>query len=418
MIKIITQRFFFSNRQTTIYQGGLKLIIKILFNYIMGYVNITIEGFFVERFINHCINNKIFLWSTKRSNATLLSTNVSIKQFKEIRGIAKRTKCKVKINYKKGLPILLHKYRKRKLLLFLLIPIVVAILITSTYIWNIEIEGIEKIERNEILRVLSEEGIDIGKRKGSIDTKTVINNIRLKRDDISWMSIDMKGTNIIVSIVEAKEKPEIINEKEYCNIVSDQKGIITKITADTGTALAKVGDIVEKGDILIAGYMEGKYTGIRYVHAKGNVEARVWDTKRLESGFTREIIEETGVIKNRYSINFNNFKINLYKSLPNFENYDTINEINKIKLFNNFYLPIEIIKTTYVEQKKTKITYGKEELKEILIEELGNQFEEENISNLDIINKIVNVYEKESSIEVEMTYEVQTNIGIEEGLVK
>ena len=226
----------------------------------------------------------------------------------------------------------------------------------------------------------------------------------------------MKGTNIIVSIVEAKKKPEIINENEYCNIVADQKGIITKITADTGTATAKVGDIVEKGDILIGGYMEGKYTGIRYVHAKGNVEARVWYTKRLESGFAREITEETGVIKNRYSINFNNFKINLYKSLPNFKNYDTINETNKIKLFNNFYLPIEIIKTTYVEQRKTKVTYGKEELKGILIEELGQQFEEENINNLDIINKIVNVYEKESSIEVEMTYEVQTNIGIEERL--
>ena len=392
------------------------MLFKILLNYISGYINITVEGFFVERFINNCINNKIFLWSIKRSNSTLLSTNVSIKQFKEIRAIAKRTKCKVKINSKRGLPILLHRYRKRKLLLFLLVPIVAVILITSRFIWNIQIEGLENIERTEILRVLSEEGIDIGKRKGSINTKTAINNIRLKRDDISWMSIDLKGTNVIVNIVEAKEKPEIINENEYCNIVADQKGIITKITADTGTAIAKVGDIVEKGDILIGGYMEGKYTGIRYVHAKGNVEARVWYTKKKESGFTREISEETGMIKNRYSINFNNFKINLYKSLPNFENYDTINETNKMKLFNNFYLPIEIIKTTYVEQKKNKITYGKEELKEFLIEDLEQQFEEENTNNLDIINKIVNVYEKESSIEVEMTYEVKSNIGIEKKL--
>ena len=153
------------------------MLFKILFNYISGYINITVEGFFVERFINKCINNKIFLWSIKRSNSTLLSTNVSIKQFKEIRAIAKRTKCKVKINSKRGLPILLHRYRKRKLLLFLLIPIVAAILITSTYIWNIEIEGIENIEKTEILRDLSEEGINIGKRKGSINTKTVINNI-------------------------------------------------------------------------------------------------------------------------------------------------------------------------------------------------------------------------------------------------
>ena len=32
-------------------------------------------------------------------------------------------------------------------------------------------------------------------------------------------------------------------------------------------------------------------------------------------------------------LNINNFKINLYKRLPNFENYDTIKEAKKIKLF-------------------------------------------------------------------------------------
>jgi len=389
------------------------LLFKIIFNYILGFINITVEGFFVERFINNCINNKIFLWNIKRSNSTLLTANISIREFKKIRTIAKRTKCKVSINYKKGIPIVLFKYRKRKILLLLLIPIILLSLISSMYIWNIEIVGLENISESEILNQLIEEGINIGKRKGSIDTKTVINNIRLKRNDVSWMSIDMKGTNIIVTIVEAEDKPQIINENEYCNIVANEKGIITKITADTGTALAKVGDIVEKGDILIGGYMEGKFTGTRYVRAKGNVEAKVWYTKRKESKFTREITKKTDITQSKYSINFNNFKINLYKSLPNFENYDTINESKKIKLFDNFYLPIEINKTTYVEEKKYKVTYGKDELKQILIDELDKKFEEEGINNLAVTNKIVNVYEKENSIEIEMTYEVKTNIGEE-----
>lgn len=390
------------------------MFFRILINYILGFVNITVEGFFVERFINTCINNKIFLWAIKRKNSTLLTANINVREFKKIRAIAKKTKCKVNINYKNGLPIIFHRYRKRKLLLILLIPIIAVILISSRYIWNIEILGLENINYEEVLIHLAEEGVDIGKRKSRIDTKNVINNIRLKRDDISWMSIDMKGTNIIINIVEAEEKPNIINENEYCNIVANKKGIITKITADTGTAIAKVGDIVEKGEVLIGGFMQGKYTDRMYVHAKGNVEARIWHTKRKESNFTREITEETGEIKNRYSINFNNFKINLYKSIPNFENYDTINENKKIKLFDNFYLPIEITKTTYVEQKRTRITYGKEELKEILIQELENEFEEDEINSKNITNKIVNVYEKENSIELEMTYEVKENIGTEE----
>lgn len=390
------------------------MFFRIIINYILGFVNITVEGFFVERFINNCINNKIFLWGIKRKGSTLMTSNVNIKDFMRIRTIAKKTKCKVNINSKKGFPILLHRYRKRKLLLIILVPIVLSIVITSGYIWNIEFTGLENISVEEMISVLSEEGIQTGKRKSKIDTKKVINNIRLKRDDISWMSIDMKGTNVIVSIVEAEEKPDIVNKEEYCNIVAKQRGIITKITADTGTAIVKVGDIVEKGDVLIGGYMEGKYTDTRYVHAKGEIEARVWYTKKKKSSLTREITEETGNWKNIYSININNFKTNLYKTLPNFENYDTINETNKIKLFKNFYLPIEINKTTYVEQKKTKITYGKEDLKQILINELEKEFEDEGINDLNVVNKVLNFYEQKDGIELEMTYEVQTTIGTEE----
>lgn len=394
------------------------MIFRIVFNYILGFVNITVEGFFVERFINNCINNKIFLWGIKRKSSTLLTANVNIKDFKKIRNIAKKTKCKVNINSKKGFPILLHRYRKRKLLLLLLVPIILAILISSRFIWNIEVIGTENISQEEIISELGEEGVLIGKKKSSIDSKKVINSIRLKRDDISWMSLDMKGTNIIVTIVEAEKKPDIIDKNEYCNIVANEKGVITKITADTGTALVKPGDIVEKGDVLIGGYMEGKYTDTRYVHAKGTIEAKVWYTKNIQSEFTREISEETGNQKNIYSININNFKINLYKTLPNFENYDTINETNKIRLFKNFYLPIEINKTTYVEKKTNKITYGKEELKALLINELEKEFEDEKINELNVTNKIVNVYEKDNAIELEMTYEVKRTIGIEDKIEK
>ena len=393
------------------------MIFRIIINYLLGFVNITVEGFFTERFINNCINNKIFLWSLKKKSSTLLTVNVNINNFKKIHTIARKTKCKVKINSKKGLPIILHRYRKRKLFLFLLIPLAFGVLFLSTYIWNIEIIGTENVNIQELLTQLNEEGVGIGKRKASINSKNVIDNIRLKRDDIAWLSIDMKGTNVIVTIVEAEKKPQIIDKDEYCNIVAAEQGLITKITADTGTALVKVGDIVEKNDVLIGGYMQGKYTQTRYVHAKGEVKAKVWHTKKTISGLTREIEKETGITENKYSININNFKINLYKSIPNFENYDTIIETNKIKLFSNFYLPIQITKTTYIEKNKMKITYGKEELKQILIQELEAKFSKEGIDNLNIVNKVVNVFDKENNVlELEMTYEAEVNIGIEEKL--
>ena len=38
------------------------MYLKILMYYILGYVNVVVEGFFIERFINMCISKKIFFW--------------------------------------------------------------------------------------------------------------------------------------------------------------------------------------------------------------------------------------------------------------------------------------------------------------------------------------------------------------------
>ena len=106
-----------------------------------------------------------------------------------------------------------------------------------------------------------------GTLKSKINTQEIINKLRLERDDIAWMNIDLSGTNVIVKVVETIKKPEIIKQDEYCNIVSNKKAQITKIIANTGTILVKPGDIVTENTILIGGWMEGKFTGVRYVHA-------------------------------------------------------------------------------------------------------------------------------------------------------
>lgn len=391
------------------------MLIKIFFYYLFGYLNITIEGFFIERFINMCASKNIFLWNVNRINSSILKANISINDFKKIKEITKKSKCRIKINKKSGLPFFINKYKKRKILLILLIPIIFFIMISSMYVWNVHISVNGDFNKEELINQLKEEGLERGKLKANIDTKDIITNIRLKREDISWMEINLKGTNAVVNIVKADKKPDIINENEYCDIVSDKKGVITKITAQKGTPLVKVGDIVEEGTKLIAGSMQGKYTDIRYVHAQGEVKAKVWYTKRKSSSYTREISKKTGNEAKKYNISFNNFKINLYKTLPNFEKYDTISEDKQLKIFSNFYLPISIQKTVYKEEKTEKITYGKVELQNILIKELEQEFEKENINKDNITKKTVNVYQtNENTLEIELTYEVQETIGTEE----
>ena len=393
------------------------MLVRIFLNYLFGYLNITVEGFFIERFINFCSNNKIFLWHLKKKNASVLNANVNINDFKKLRVISRKTKCNIKINSKRGVPFIFYKYKKRKAFIMLLFLVMGISVISSMYVWNIEIRGAQNIDTNELLFELKEKGLEIGKLKRKVDTRNIINSIRLERNDISWLEINLKGTNAIVSIVEAEKKPELIKDNEYCDIVSDKRGIVEKITAEKGTALVKKGDIIDIGTKLIGGFMEEKYTDTRYVHAKGEIKARVWYTKRIKSGFTREERKQTGVEKKKYSIIFNNFKINLYKSIPNFEKYDTINENKGLKLFSNFYLPIALKVDTYKEVICKQVTYGKVELQNLLVKELEKEFENENLQN--ITNKIVNVYQNSNNeMEIELTYETTEFIGREEYIGK
>ena len=388
------------------------MFIRILLKYMLGYVRITVEGYYIERFINICTSSKILIWNLKRENEVKLYLNIGIKDFYDVIKIAKKLKCKIKINKKRGIPFIIHKYKKRKIFLITLIVITMLIGVSTRFVWNIDIITEEKIDNIE--QDIKEVGLKIGVPKDRVNIQEIANKIRIKRDDISWIGIELKGTNAIVKIVKAKKAPEIFNENENSNIVAYKEGIITKIIAQNGTALVKVGDEVKENQILIEGKIEGKYTGTRFVHSLGEVEALV-KYSRTEK-FPIKTIEkvETGNKETKYKIKISNFQINFYKTLSKFKIYDTIEMEKKIKIFSNLYLPISITKIINKEQENVEKEYSKEyaietgttKLEKILEDEIGKEKE--------IINKDVNIIETEKYIEVNVTYEVIENIGIQE----
>ena len=390
---------------------------KILLYYIKGYVRVEIEGFFIERLINLCIKKSILLWNSKRKKATLLYTNVSISDFRKIAKFAKETGCKIRIKDKKGLPFIFHKYKKRKIFFILLGVIFIGIITLSNFIWNIDVVGNGNIPKEEILSILNENEIKIGNLKSKIDTKKVINDIRLKRDDISWVGIEIKGTNVIVKVVEATQKPDIVNEEEFCNIVATKPGIIVKVNAINGTPLVKEGDVINEKTILIGGWLEGKYTGTRYVHANGSVKAKVWYTQTEKVELKQVKSTRTGNIENKFSVNINNFIINFYKTLSKFEKYDTIEKKQKLKLFSDFYMPLEIINKTNYEVIEEEIEYSKEDAKHKAVEEAKNKLNEKIADKENLLNIYTNYAETNEYIEVQVTYEVLEEIGAKEKIV-
>lgn len=390
------------------------MLVKRLLNYGKGYVRVLVEGFYLERFINICNSKKILLWNMTRKRSTCLRVNISVEEYREAVKIAKKTGCKIKIEKKKGLPFIINKYRKRKVF-FASIAIIIILLITlSGFVWNIQVEGVDELKKNEIIEFLKKENLKVGVLKSKINTKNLISEIRLQRSDIAWVGIEFKGTNAIIKIVEATKKPEIINEEEVCNIVSKKTAMITKVKAQNGTPLVKEGDVVKKGQVLIGGFLEGQYTDTQYVHSEGDVEAKVWYTYTKKIYFNQTESNQTGRIENKYSLKINNFKINFYKMVTKFKICDTIREEKVLKLFNDFYLPIQLVKTTNYELENIDKTITREEAIELGKQRAMEESQKDIKEREKIANEIINVHEGENYVDVEITYEVLESIGTKE----
>ena len=256
--------------------------------------------------------------------------------------------------------------------------------------WNIEIQIEDNLQLKNIEQDIEEAGLEIGTLKSKINTQEIINKIRLKRDDISWIGINLVGTNAIIKAVKAKEAPELIDEKDYSNIVAQKSGVITEIIAQNGTAQVKTGDNVEEGQILIKGVMEGKYTGIRYVHSLGEAKAVVQYAKTQQFPLKEEQKVKTGNKETKYRINFKNFQINFFKTLSKFKIYDTIEENKKVRIFSNLYLPIFVTKITNEELEKFSKEYTIEEATEKGTKQLEEQIESEIEEKQNILRKKCN----------------------------
>ena len=147
------------------------MLIKILIKYLLGYVRISIEGYYIERFINLCTTNKILIWNLKREKGVRLHFNIGIKDFYNAVAIAKKLKCKLKIERKRGLPFIINKYRKRKAFLFSLIVIIVVLYISSCYVWNIDIVVEDGLKLENIAEDVKNAGLETGMKKDNINVE-------------------------------------------------------------------------------------------------------------------------------------------------------------------------------------------------------------------------------------------------------
>ena len=386
----------------------MDIINKAKYKY--GYLEVQIEGFFTERFINLCRINNIQITKIRNIVPGVVRFEILIKDFKKLRKIARKTKCKVKIKKKSGIYFRITKYKKRKIILILALLLIVLMVASSCFIWKIEVCGNTYLQKEKIIKDLKDSGVYIGKFRLNIDKKKVINNMRIVEQDITWAGLDFDGTKAILTIVEKTrlDEDEIQNNK-IGNIVATKSGILTRIIPSNGTAIYKEGSYIQKDSVLIEGAIYNKYIENKKVTAKGIVRANCEYNFDLVYYFND--IEKEYTNKTKYRFNFGTDDKNIINSLNKLYKYDITKKEKKIHIFK-FILQFNTYKCKeYVEKNVIK---NEDEIFAQYEKESNNLIEKsinENCENGVLLKKQYTKEVDDEKIIYHTVYNVEENIG-------
>lgn len=359
------------------------------FRAICGYVCVQVKGYGATRFINICAKRGIKLWNVEK-NEEGYRVNISVSDFRKIRNIVRKTKVKVVIVSKHGLPFFFAKVKYHKFFAIGALVCFFWLFIMSNYVWAIEIEGNISITDNMILDYLAENNIEIGIKRNNIDAESLEKMFRRDFEDITWISIGQDGTTLTIDIKE--RDVNVYEEDKYVasSLYAPHDGIVTSIIVRSGSACVKKGDIVSEGQLLVDGILpivktDGTVLGYNLVNADADiviVYPEVYTDKISiyadEKTYTGEETKELYLCLGPKTLCFHFF-------MPKYENTELIQSFYQLKLWEHFYLPIWFgtgIKKEYVlERVKREETELKDQLYENL-ELFLESLEEKGVQNI------------------------------------
>ncbi len=313
-----------------------------------GYLYVRVIAEKPEKILNICAAKGITIWRVSLKNNKLYF-KIGIRSFKRLRLFKRNISGKIHITKKIGLPFFAAKNRKRYGMAVGVFLFIAIIQFMSGFVWNICISGNTLLKSEDIVNTLEEIGIFEGARISDIDPSIKRNELLLKQEGISWAAINIEGTKVTIDVVETKAMPQ--KDDAPSNLKAKNEGIIKKIEVISGTTKIKVGDAVEKGQLLVAGVNEYSDMTADMVRARGKIYAEVVHNVTVSQPLTVTEYLKTGEKRNLSAIKI--FGVELPLFFGKVEGSYEVSEYKKDVSSGESYLPIEKIDRTFYKTEKT-----------------------------------------------------------------
>ena len=348
-------------------------MLRYILNNLAGYLRIRVEGYSPERFLNLCCYHGIFLWNLRPAKGAY-EMNIRVRDFRRLRPMVRKSRAKVRITQKRGVPFFIHKYRGRKLFFTGSVIAICLIFLLSSFIWRIQIDGNLARTDEVLLSFLKEKGIACGMAKKNVDCDRIEKDIRMEYDDIIWVSAYVHGSCLKIKVRENPDRKELQTEAEAeapMDIVAEADGIIQKIITRKGNPLVREGSEVKKGEILVSGSVEVKndsdeVTGYQYRVSDADIIAQTTVAYTDILDRLHPVWKDTGKKSWRFWIETPG-RLYLFgrRELP-YPEYNALTCRYILYLERHFPFPVSVRVERSKESRKEEISYTDREARAIL----------------------------------------------------
>ncbi|MBQ2880860.1 MAG: sporulation protein YqfD, partial [Clostridia bacterium] len=171
-------------------------------DYIVGWREVDVVGYYVEEFLNLIKDEHVELWDVLKTDQCHVSFKVHSFATEKLLELAESKQSlremEVTVGETNGLIEDILKYKLRSGLFVGFVFFAVMLVVMTSFIWKIEILGLTSLTEEVLLKSLENNGIFIGAMTSGHDFQQIKYNIIQEFDSIAYITVNIQGCKAVV----------------------------------------------------------------------------------------------------------------------------------------------------------------------------------------------------------------------------
>lgn len=385
-----------------------------IFNFFRGGVRAEVSGASPAELLNALSERGIGFSAAEPLDGCTLRLTIAASDWAAAERLAARCQCELRVIRRTGAPVFKRRVRRRAALAAGLALCFSLLGASSLFVWEIDVEGNERVSTGEILRALADSGVSYGSFWPGWQADKIKNEVILALPELSWVGVSVEGSRALVSVRERVERPELVDNDEPYSVTASATGIITRVDVYMGTPLVSAGDAVLEGEELVSSLMSTPGGEARQVHAQADVTARTWYELTAAAPLIRTERGAETSSHSRWALVIGKTRLNFYGDSGKMDiGCDKIISEYPLALEGVFTLPVKLIRERYVEYEIVEREADRAELEERLKAALLAELESRLDGRGEALSATFSAAESGGLLTVTLRAECEQNIAVE-----